>query len=56
MSNKGYETNHPAYGPIIICNEEQGHYSDRRIYEVMTLNEIRYNPATSTFLSVVGLA
>ena len=41
---------------VIICNRKQGHYSDRRICEMMTLNEIRYNPAASTFLLVVGLA
>jgi hypothetical protein len=57
QSNKGYETNHSTYGPVIhvICNRKQGHYSDRRICEMMTLNEIRYNPATSNVLSVVGL-
>ena len=27
---------------MIICNRKQGHYSDRRICEMMTLNEIRY--------------
>ena len=36
---------------MIICNRKQGHYSDRRICEM-----IRYNPATSTFWLVVGLA
>ena len=41
---------------MIICNRKQGHKSDRRIYEMMTLNEIRYNPAASTFLLEVGLA
>ena len=41
---------------VIICNRKQGHYSDRRICKMVTLNEIRYNPATSTFLLVVGLA
>jgi hypothetical protein len=51
QSKKGYETNHPAYGPVIICNRKQGHYCDRRICEMMTLNEIRSKP-----LSVVGLA
>jgi hypothetical protein len=35
-----YETNHPAYGPVAICNRKQGHYSDRRICEMMILNEI----------------
>jgi hypothetical protein len=44
------------YEPVIICNLKQGHYSHRRICEMMTLNEIYYNPAISTFLSVVGLA
>ena len=41
---------------VIICNRKQGHYSDRRICEMMILNKIRYNPATSTFWLVVGLA
>jgi hypothetical protein len=45
-----------AYGPVKICNHKQGHYSERRICEKMTLNEIRYNSATSTILLVVGLA
>jgi hypothetical protein len=40
---------------VIICNRKQGHYNDRRICEMMTLNEIHCNPATSTFLSVVCL-
>jgi hypothetical protein len=52
QSNIGYETNHPAYEPVIKCNRKQCHYSDRRICEMMTLNDI----ATSTFLSVVCLA
>jgi hypothetical protein len=39
-----------AYGPIMIWNRKQGHYSDRRIYEMMTLSDIHYNLATSTFL------
>jgi hypothetical protein len=26
------------------CNRKQGQYSDRRICEMMTLNEIHYNP------------
>ena len=56
QSNKGYETNQSTYDLVIICNRKQGHYSDRRICEMMTLNEIRYNPAASTFLLVVGLA
>ena len=30
----------------IICNRKQGHYSDCRICEMMTLDEIRYKPAT----------
>jgi hypothetical protein len=41
---------------VIICNRKQGHYNDGRICEIMILNEIHYNPATSTFLSVAGLA
>ena len=41
---------------MIICNRKPGHYSDRRICEMMTLNEIRYNPATPTVWLVVGLA
>ena len=32
------------------------YYSDRRICEMMTLNGIRYNPATSSFWLVVGFA
>jgi hypothetical protein len=45
------------YEPVIICNSKQGLvYSDRRICEIMTLNGIRYTSATSTFLTVVGLA
>jgi hypothetical protein len=50
-----YETNHSAYVPVIICNRKQCHYNDRRICEMMTLNEIHYNFATSTFLLVVCL-
>jgi hypothetical protein len=45
-SNKLYETNNPAYGPVVICNRKQGHYSDRRICEMVILNEIHYNLAT----------
>ena len=41
---------------MIICNRKQGHYSDRRICVMMTLNDIRYNPATSTCLLVVDFA
>ena len=43
---------------MIIFNRKQGHYSDRygSICEMMTLNEIRYNPAASNFLLLVGLA
>ena len=43
---------------VIICNRKQSHYSNRGLCEMMTLNEIRYmyNPTTSTFLLVVGLA
>jgi hypothetical protein len=56
QSNKGYEANHSAYGPVIICNRKQG--SNRRIdnIEMMILNENCYYPATSTFLSVVDPA
>jgi hypothetical protein len=50
---QGYETYHSAYGPVIICNHKQGHYSDRRICEMITLikemitlNAIRYYSAT----------
>ena len=49
-----YETNQSTYDLAIICNRKHGHYSDRRICEMMTLNEIRYNPAS--FWLVVGLA
>jgi hypothetical protein len=55
QSNKRYETNHSVYWSVIICNCKHGH-SVRRICKMMTLKEIRYNPATSTFLLVVGLA
>jgi hypothetical protein len=48
--NKGYETNLSAYGLMIICNRKQGHYNDRGICEMMTLNKIRYNPAKLSFL------
>jgi hypothetical protein len=34
-SNKAYETNHSAYGPVIICNRKQGHYRDCIICEVI---------------------
>jgi hypothetical protein len=46
---------HMDHSPVIICNRKQGHHSDHRICK-MTLSEICYNPVTSTFLSVVGLA
>jgi hypothetical protein len=39
--------------PVIICNHKQGYYSDHRICKMMILNETHYNPAISTFLSVV---
>ena len=55
QSNKGYETNQSTYLLVIICNRKQGHYSDRRICEMMTLNEIRYNPVTSTFWLIVDI-
>jgi hypothetical protein len=42
--------------PMKICNHKRGDYSDRRICEIVTLNEIRYNPATSTFLLLVDFA
>jgi hypothetical protein len=51
QSNKGYETNNSAYGPVIICNL----IATVKFTKGMTLNEIRYNPPTSTFLSVVDL-
>jgi hypothetical protein len=51
QSNKEYETNHSAYGSVGIRNRKQGHYSDRRICEMIMLNEIRYNPAKSAFVS-----
>jgi hypothetical protein len=41
---------------VITCNRKQCHYSDGRICKMMTLNEVGYNSATSTFLSMVGLA
>jgi hypothetical protein len=40
---------------VIICNRKKGHYSDRTICEMMTLNESHYNPAASTSWSVVCL-
>jgi hypothetical protein len=33
----------------MIYNRKQGHYNDRRICEMMTLNEIHYNLTTSNF-------
>jgi hypothetical protein len=36
-----------------MSNRGQGHYNDRRICEMVTLNETHYYPATFTFLSVV---
>jgi hypothetical protein len=53
QSNKEYDPTHSAYGPVLICNPKQGHYSDRRIWKMMTMNDIHYNPATTTYLSVV---
>jgi hypothetical protein len=50
-----YKTNHSAYGLVIICNRKQGYYSDHRICEMMTLNEIYYNLSTSNLMSIVGL-
>jgi hypothetical protein len=55
QSNTLYETNHSAYGPMIIYNNKQGHYSDHRICKMMVLNEINHNIATSTYLKVVCL-
>jgi hypothetical protein len=40
---------------VVICNRKQGHYSDRIIFEMMILNEIHYNLATSTYLQVICL-
>jgi hypothetical protein len=45
VSIKEYETNHSAYEPVIICNRKQAHCSDGRNCEMMTLNDIHYNPA-----------
>jgi hypothetical protein len=39
----------------MICNRKQGHYNDCRICEMITLNKIHYNTATSIFFSVAGL-
>jgi hypothetical protein len=39
----------------MICNSKQGHYSNRKIWEMMTSKEIPYNPAASNILSVVDL-
>jgi hypothetical protein len=55
QSNKEYETNHSAYGPVIICNRKQGYYTGHRICKMMTLNEIHYIHPTSYHLSVVCL-
>jgi hypothetical protein len=35
-----YETNHPAYGPVAMCNRKQGHYSNCRVCEVMIVEMI----------------
>ena len=40
---------------MIICNRKLGHYSDRRICEMMTLNDIHYNLAASTYVYVACL-
>jgi hypothetical protein len=50
-----YGTSPSAYVPVIFCNRKQGHYNNRRLCKMMTLNEIHYNPATSIFLYVVCL-
>jgi hypothetical protein len=39
----------------MICNRNQGHCSDRKNSEKITLNENYYNPLTSTYLSVFYL-
>jgi hypothetical protein len=44
-----YLTSHSAYVPVIIYNRKQRHIIAT---EMMTLNEIHYNLATSTFLIV----
>jgi hypothetical protein len=49
QSNKGYETNHSTYRPMIICNGNQGNYSDRRVYEIIIVNEIHYETGAITF-------
>jgi hypothetical protein len=55
-SNKRYEMNHSAYVPVVICYRKQGHYSNRRICEMVILDEFHYNPANINFLSVLCLA
>jgi hypothetical protein len=50
-ANKRYETYHSANEPLQICNSKQNYYSDVTISKIMTLNKIRYNPATSFFVS-----
>jgi hypothetical protein len=47
-----YDTIHSKYGTVIICKCKQGHYSDRRICQMMTLMNILYNSATSNALQV----
>jgi hypothetical protein len=51
QSNKEYETNNSAYGPVMICDRKVGQNSARRICEMMPSNAIHYNNATSTFVS-----
>jgi hypothetical protein len=47
--DKGYETNHSVYEPVISCYCKQGNYSDIRICKIIALKEIRFEHATSTF-------
>jgi hypothetical protein len=58
QSIKGYETNYPAYWLLLTCNRNKVIIIIATVEDakIMTSNEIRYNPATSTFLSAVGLA
>jgi hypothetical protein len=39
-----YETNHLAYGPVLICNRKQGHYNKyyRTKYYRTKYNSIEY--------------
>jgi hypothetical protein len=46
---------HFAYGSVIICSCKQRHYSECKMREIIIFTVKRYNPAMSTFKSVVVL-